>query len=394
MPLRAERWLLPEGVEELLPEQAARVELLRRRLLDLFSGWGYEQVIPPLIEYLESLLTGVGHDLDLQTFKLTDQLSGRLLGVRPDMTPQVARIDAHRLRRETTTRLCYLGPVLRTLPDGPGGTRIPLQLGAELYGHAGIDSDIEVTRLMLEALAEAGIERSHLVVGHAGVAGALFEAANLEEEDRALLLDILQRKALPDLEAQLQGWGLEETLAGRIRGLIALTGGRTQLGWAREHLGQYENVSRILAGLDRLADALQRHCPAVVVDFDFAELRGYHYHTGILFSAYVEGQARPIATGGRYDGIGRVFGRDRPATGFTIDLKYLSALSPLQPPDAEAVYAPPGDEPELEQAVARLRREGRRVIRGLEGEAGDPAALGCTRQLVKIEGRWQLQQAG
>ncbi|RME32971.1 MAG: ATP phosphoribosyltransferase regulatory subunit [Gammaproteobacteria bacterium] len=392
MPLRGERWLLPEGVEELLPEQAARVELLRRRLLDLFDCWGYEQVIPPLIEYLESLLTGVGHDLDLQTFKLTDQLSGRLLGVRPDMTPQVARIDAHRLRRETTTRLCYLGPVLRTVPDGPGGTRIPLQLGAELYGHAGIDSDIEVVRLMLEALALAEAGRVHLVVGHAGVACALFEAAGLDEEDRALLLDILQRKAVPDLQALLDRWGLDSKLAGRIRGLIGLAGGRAQLDWAREQLGEIEAVARALAGLDRLADALERYCPSVVADFDFAELRGYHYHTGILFSAFMEGQARPIATGGRYDGIGRVFGRDRPATGFTIDLKFLAGLSPLRPGAVEAIHAPAVDDPDLEAEVARLRREGRRVIRGLEGEHHDPAALGCSQRLVKVDGRWKLER--
>jgi ATP phosphoribosyltransferase regulatory subunit len=266
---RTDRWLLPEGIEELLPAEASRLEALRRRLLDLYATWGYAQVMPPFIEYLESLLVGSGSDLDLETFKLTDQLTGRLMGVRADMTQQVARIDAHRLQHEAPTRLCYLGTVLRARPDGPGGSRSPLQVGAELYGHAGIESDAEVVALMIETLEACGIRDVHLDLGHVGIFRGLTAAAGLDELREAELFEMLQRKARAELEAAVADMPQEH--ASRLLALVDLNGGDEVLDAARERLaGATAEVDAALASLAGVAEVLRRERPELVLHFDLA----------------------------------------------------------------------------------------------------------------------------
>ncbi len=387
-----DRWLLPEGINESLPEQAEALEILRRRMLDLYHSWGYELVILPFIEYLESLLTGTGHDLDLQTFKLTDQLSGRMMGVRADMTPQVARIDAHRLKREVPTRLCYLGTVLNTRPDGFAGSRSPMQVGAELYGHAGIDSDLEVLSLMLETLNIAGIETLYIDLGHVGVFRHLAAEAGLSAEQEASFFDMLQRKARPEIEEFLSCLDLSETQRCCLSELAVMNGGVEILEKARKMLSSFEGLSSILDDLESVARQITEHYPQVELNIDLAELRGYHYHTGIIFTAYVPGQGKEIARGGRYDDIGKVFGRARPATGFSTDLKTLLSLT-LKPVDTKrgAVFAPADTDPSLRAVVSSLRQESQRVIMALEGQEADAKAMGCHQQLVKRNGEWVLE---
>ena len=330
-----DRWLLPEGIEEILPPAAGRMERLRRELLDLYESWGYELVTPPLIEFLDSLLTGTGNDLELQTFKLTDQLSGRMMGVRADMTPQVARIDAHLLKRAGPVRLCYMGTVLRTRADGFGGSRSPYQAGVELYGHRGHESDLEVLMLMLETLQTAGIDAVHLDLGHVAVFRELVRQAGLDREREGLLFEALQRKALPEIRQQLAVWALPAPCEQALLALAELNGGPKVLDEADLRLAAAgEAVRDALAMLRRLVAALLRRWPELPIHIDLAELRGYRYHTGVLFAAYVPGQGQAVAQGGRYDEIGQVFGRARPATGFSTDLATLLSLAP---PVAESV---------------------------------------------------------
>jgi ATP phosphoribosyltransferase regulatory subunit len=387
-----DRWLLPEGINESLPEQAEALEVLRRRMLDLYHSWGYELVILPFIEYLESLLTGTGHDLDLQTFKLTDQLSGRMMGVRADMTPQVARIDAHRLKRDVPTRLCYLGTVLNTRPDGFAGSRSPMQVGAELYGHAGIDSDLEVLSLMLETLKIAGIETLHIDLGHVGVFRHLAAEAGLSADQEASFFDMLQRKARPEIEEFLSSLELSETQRNCLSELAVMNGGVAILEKARAMLSSFEGLSGILDDLESVAKQITEHYPQVELNIDLAELRGYHYHTGIIFTAYVPGQGKEIARGGRYDDIGKVFGRARPATGFSTDLKTLLSLT-SKPVETKrgAVFAPADSDPSLKAVVSSLRQESQRVIMALEGQEADAKAMGCHQQLVIRNGEWVLE---
>jgi ATP phosphoribosyltransferase regulatory subunit len=377
------RWLLPEGIEEALPPLAERLETCRRQLLDLYHSWGYELVMPPLIEYLESLLTGTGHDLDLQTFKLTDQLNGRLMGVRADMTPQVARIDAHSLKRDVPTRLCYMGTVLHTRPDGFAGSRSPLQVGAELYGHGGSDGDVEMIRLMLETFRVSGVQGVFLDLGHVGIYRCLAADAGLPADSETQLFDMLQRKALPEIREFLGGLDMAGEARGRLLALGELNGGAEVLDQAREALaGAGKAVFRALDVLSGIAAAVQRRHPEVALHVDLAELRGFHYHTGAVFAAYVAGHGQELARGGRYDDIGRVFGRARPATGFSTDLKTLVRLSaePLAPAP-RAIFAPPGGDDALDEAVQALRARGERVIRGLEGQENDALRMGCDRVL-------------
>jgi len=384
-----DRWLLPEGVDEVLPPQAEHLEALRRTILDLFHGWGYDLVIPPLIEYLESLLTGAGHDLDLQTFKLTDQLTGRLMGVRADMTPQVARIDAHRLRRDAPTRLCYLGPVLHTLPNAFAGSRNPFQIGAELYGHRGLESDVEVMCLMLDTLAAAGFDSVLLDLGHMAIFRGLSRQAALDRDQESTLFDALQRKACPEINRYLNDWSIAPRAAGLMRALPALNGGESILAQAQEiFAGASQSVIEALADLREIARLLAARAPAVELHFDLAELRGYHYHTGVMFAAYVPGQGQALAKGGRYDDIGRVFGRARPATGFSTDLKLLVGSGAAAAQDA--VFAPWSEDVRLAAAVAELRRGGRRVVYALPGQAGGASELGCNKMLSCIDGQWQM----
>ncbi|SCZ49805.1 ATP phosphoribosyltransferase regulatory subunit [Thiohalomonas denitrificans] len=386
-----DRWLLPEGIEELLPPEAERLERVRRRLLELYRTWGYRQVIPPFIEYLDSLLTGAGNDLDLETFKLTDQLSGRLMGVRADMTPQVARIDASQLQREEPTRLCYLGTVLRTRPASHGGTRSPMQVGVELYGHAGPESDREVLALMVETLLEAGLGRVYLDLGHVGIFRGLARRAGLDADTENRLFDALQRKAKPEITEILATAELEKTAADALLALADLNGGPEILEEAREALaGAGDEVNAALDNLRRVAGAVGQRAE-VSVHFDLAELRGYHYHTGVVFAAFVPGRGQAIAQGGRYDGIARVFGRDRPATGFSADLREVLSLASDDSGPIRGIFAPCADDAALDAAIAELRRNGERVVQALPGQQGAAADMDCDRQLAEREGRWQVE---
>ncbi len=394
--MHEERWLLPAGIEEILPPQAQVMEGLRRDLLDLYRTWGYELVIPPFIDFLESLLTGTGHDLDLQTFKLTDQQSGRMLGVRADMTPQVARIDAHHLRRDLPTRLCYLGTVLHTRSDGFAGTRSPFQIGAEIYGHAGAESDVEIIRLVMLTLALAGIENAYLDIGHVGIYRGLARQAGLDLTGEMALFEALQRKALPEIEDLISSQGVQGEPARMLLSLAELNG-EDALARAEAVLRSADaSVHAALAYIRRVAEELRRWLPDVPVHFDLAELRGYHYKTGVVFAAFVPGWGQEIARGGRYDDIGRVFGRARPAVGFSTDLKGLLRLGAglqTRHQQADAVFAPWSADAGLQEAIARLRRAGRRVVTELPGQAAGASELGCAEMLVQKDGSWALVPA-
>ena len=312
------RWLLPEHIDDILPGEAMRIERLRRRILDLFFESKYELVMPPLVEFTDSLLTGTGHDLDLRTFKLVDQLSGRMMGVRADITPQVARIDAHLLNRKGVTRLCYCGSVLHARPAAPGATREPIQIGAELFGERGVAGDLEIQGLLCRALAVAGAKGARMDVGHVAVFRSLVQAAGIGRELEADLFEALQKKDAPALR------GLARRLDAKTRAALLLLpelyGGREVLAVAARKLPDLAALRGALKTLNALADA----CP-IPLGFDLAELRGYHYHSGVVFDAYCAGVAGPVARGGRYDEVGSAFGRPRPATGFSIELRSLAS---------------------------------------------------------------------
>lgn len=386
-----DRWLLPDGIEEVLPDEAARIEAARRMLLDLFASWGYDLVITPHIEYLESLLTGAGHDLELQTFKMTDQLSGRMLGLRADITPQVARIDAHTLGSEGPCRLSYCGSVLHTRPRPLSTSRSLIQLGAELYGDASTASDLEVMSLMLETLLVCGVKGMHLDIGHVGIYRPLVQAAGLDSETEGALFDALQRKAGDEVMSILAPLG-ELAEARMLASLAQLSGGIEVLEQAHMLLdGAPEAVMAALDDLQDLAAALQARYPQIPLYFDLGELRGYHYHTGISFAVFVPEMGQSIAQGGRYDDIGRDFGRARPATGFSTDLRLLVERGSIGMPNRAAVWAPFSTEPGLHAAVESLRRGGQRVIAALPGQQDlDATSHGCSRILRLVDGTWQV----
>jgi len=386
-------WLLPEGISEVLPEQAAHLEGLRRNLLDTFDRWGYQLVIPPFVDFLDSLLTGSGHDLDLQTFKLTDQLSGELLGVRADMTPQVARIDAHNLKYEWPTRLCYAGTVLHTLGDPLEKTRSPMQIGAELYGHAGIESDYEVIQLMLEMLAISGVQNVHLDMGHVGIYRSLVEQAGLNTQQEVELFDVLQRKARTELAELVERFAISDQFKTIFNTLPKLNGGVDVLARAVKLLDvSNKNIQTALQDLQIIAEKLQRDYPALTISFDLAELRGYHYHTGMVFAAFVPNIGREIARGGRYDNIGQVFGRARPATGFSADLKVLAGLLDGEIESAvQTVFAPALDDSDLSETIRDMRAAGIRVIQELPGQQGSMEQLGCNAVLEKQDRQWVVK---
>jgi ATP phosphoribosyltransferase regulatory subunit len=314
------RWLLPEHIDDILPAEAMRIEGLRRGILDLFFGSGYELVVPPLIEFTDSLLTGTGHDLDLRTFKLVDQLSGKMMGVRADITPQVARIDAHLLNRKGVTRLCYCGSVLHARPASPAATREPIQIGAELFGEGGVAGDLEIQGLLCRALAAAGVKGARMDVGHVAVFRSLVQAGGVGREREADLFEALQKKDAPALKA------LAKPLDAKTRAALLLLpelyGGKEVLETAARRLPALPNLKAALKTLLALAES----CP-IPVSFDLAELRGYHYHSGVVFDAYCDGVAGPVARGGRYDEVGKAFGRPRAATGFSIELRSLAAVA-------------------------------------------------------------------
>jgi len=387
-----ERWLLPEGIEEILPREAAWLEQLRRRLLDLFHSWGYELVLPPLMEYLDALLTGVGSDLGLQTFKLTDPQGGRLVGVRPDMTPQVARIDAHYLRRQGPARLCYIGSVLRTFAAHHGGTREPIQVGAELFGYAGVDGDAEILQLMVETLAAAGIASPAIDLGHVGVVRGVLRHCGLADADAARLLDALNRKSLADVKDLAAELDLTADASEMLETLVSLHGGAAVLARARSELGRAgAPVAGALDEIETLLERVSARLPALAINIDLSELRGAHYHTGAVFSAYVPQSGYAVAQGGRYDNIGAAFGYARPATGFSIDLRAILRL--LGPPsfEADGIMAPDLDDAELDSVVAQLRGCGQRVVRLLPGMNEDHLREQCDRRLVRRGAEWVVE---
>lgn len=389
-------WLLPDSVEELLPPAAGNLERLRQSSLEHCARWGYELVMPPVIEYLEALLSGVAHDLDLQTFKLTDQLSGRMMGVRADITPQAARIDAHQLRREGPVRLCYSGTVLRTRAEGGEGSRNPLQMGAELYGHAGIESDVEVISLMAEVLTAAGVRSLHVDLGHVGIFRGLCNAAGLSADAEARLWDALQRKATADIEALLSALAVDPAHQRRLAALASLSGGPETLDHAAEVLaGGGASVDTALDSLARTAEALTAARPDLTLHFDLGELRGYRYHTGIVFAAYTPGVSGELARGGRYDDIGAVFGRGRPATGFSADLKALLRATGSAGNDGNArgaIAAPWSGDDGLRRRVAELRAAGETVIWTLPGHDPSQMDARCNRRLIRTEdGDWRIE---
>lgn len=378
---REEQWLLPDGVEELLPQQAAAVETLRRNILDHYARCGYQLVFPPLIEFLESLLNGAGRDLANDTFKLTDQMSGRLMGVRPDITPQVARMDAHSLRHKGPARLCYCSTSMRTRSKQPGGSRLPYQIGVELFGHAGFESDAEVVGLMLDTLTIGRVDGVTLELGHVGLFLALVNAAQFDEADVERLSDIYQRKATTELDAFLEQHQLSASLKKLLRRLPRLCGDVSLLKTERDHFAEVAGAGCAFDELEQLVDWLQSSYPQVTLYLDLAELRGYHYHTGCVFAAYLCGASEPIAKGGRYDHIGEVFGRARAATGFSADLKALASLS--MPTTVKGILAE-GDirQAAFRETVKQLRKQGERVVLALPDTAVDYKELQCDRRLV------------
>lgn len=385
-----ERWLLPDGIEEVLPQEAVLIEVARRQVLDLFAAWGYEYVVTPHIEFLDSLLTGVGQELALRTFSVTDPLSGQLMGFRADITPQVARLDAHSLRREGPSRLCYAGSVVHTRARDSSNSRSPIQIGAELYGDASAAADIEIISLMLETLQHAGIEQLHLDLGHVGIYRALAKAAGVSAELEGLLFDALQRKAVSEVRELTAG--LDAQLAGMLNALSSLCGNYTEVvARAYELLGKAPTeVTEALADLEKVTSAIKQRYPDLFIYLDLSELRGYNYHTGVVFAAFVPSVGQAIAQGGRYDDIGAVFGRSRPATGFSTDLKTVVSLGQkIEVASKGAIWAPLGTDAQLWQVMQELRSAGERVIQALPGQQlPDAQQAGCDRQIEWQNNSW------
>ncbi len=379
-------WLLPEGIDEILPDQAWQLEQLRRELLDLYASWGYQLVIPPLIEYRDALLTRTDQALSLQTATLTDHESGRLLGVRADITPQTARIDAHQLQREAPTRLCYIGSVFQARSDRLAGTRNPLQIGAELYGYAGIAADREVLQLMLATLQQAGIEQIHLNLGHVGIYRTLAAQAGLSSEQATELSGILQRKASADLMCWLTERHVVAPYRDMLCALVTLNGAAEVLDQARDCLRAAPPVVHTaLDELAQLGEGLE-----LPVHYDLAEARVYHYQTGLTFAAFVPGQGYEVAGGGRCDRIGAAFGRARPVTGFSADLKTLLSSGLAQAAIPDTILVPAETDPELVQEIAALRAAGHIVIQALSDQAGTPQEQGAQHKLSRTARGWEL----
>lgn len=388
---KVDRWLLPEGIEEVLPQNAFAVEQLRRQLLDFYHAWGYDLVIPPLVEFTDSLLSGAGRDLDLLTFKLTDQLSGKMLGVRADTTPQTARMDAHSLRRRGPNRLCYASTVLYTRSRSPMASRSPIQVGVELYGVAHLDADLEVMSLLVEALTRVGVGGLCLDLGHVGIYRSIEERLDLDAARKAELFDLLQSKSC-ELNAWLEANVDDATTAELLRRLPALTGDESVLDRARDLFADAPaEVMLALDELEAVVDSLRARYPSLRLYLDLCELEGYHYHTGIVFAAYCDAARRALGNGGRYDDIGESFGRARPATGFSVDLKEVAALLTEAPADPPGIYAEPGDDPALLARIRELRESGERVVCGFEGQSPDFRELRCDRRLVVEHGEARVQ---
>jgi ATP phosphoribosyltransferase regulatory subunit len=377
-------WLLPENIADVLPSEARKLEELRRALLDRFRAYGYEMVMPPLLEYLESLLTSGGSDLNLRTFKLVDQLSGRTLGLRADTTPQVARIDAHLLNRQGVTRLCYAGSVLHTRPRGLHATREQVQIGAEIYGHAGLEADVEIQQLMLDVLRLAGFDSVRLDLCHAGVLAALFERDPGAAAIGEALYEVLAAKDAARLAELTRD--LCAPVGDALRALPALYGDASVLEEARRRLPPWPEITRALDDLAFLSAQVER----AEVTIDLADLRGYAYHSGVMFSAYVDGVPNAVARGGRYDHVGQAYGRARAATGFSLDLREVARISRIEA-RSSAILAPWKHDDALRASVAALRDAGEVVIQALPGHEHDLDEFACDRVLVERGGAWIVE---
>lgn len=384
------RWLLPEDIADVLPAQARKVETLRRAILDLYQSYGYELVAPPILEFLDSLLTGTGSDLNLQTFKLVDQLSGRTLGLRADMTPQVARIDAHLLNRQGVTRLCYAGSIAHARTPAGSAAREELQLGAEIYGCATWEADFEAISLLLKTLSVAGLNQVYLDLSHAGVLEGILDGQSIAKSDVETLYGLLQSKDRPRLAI----WAkcLPAKSAQALMALTELNGPCAQvLANAKKTLPKHKLIDEALAQLEKLAGAAATLTEEIELSIDLADLRGYQYHSGVMFAAYVDQLPQPIARGGRYDHVGQAFGRPRPATGFSLDLLTLANLSPLSQ-RKPAIIAPWIDDAALASKIAQLRSAGEVVIQALNGDAVETAEYLCDRELVKQGAAWEIKK--
>jgi ATP phosphoribosyltransferase regulatory subunit len=381
-------WVLPDHIADVLPSEARHIEELRRQLLDTARGYGYELVMPPLLEHLESLLSGTGEALDLQTFKLVDQLSGRSMGLRADTTPQVARIDAHLLNREGVARLCYCGPVLHTRPDRPHATREPLQFGAEIYGHAGLEADTEVLLLALDCLQAAGLEQGVIVdLADARIVRALFAGMPVDAAALARVHAALAAKDASELAALTKDFPAASRDG--LRALIGLYGDASVLDEAAKALKGTPAVAAALADLRQLATGLQG-VAGRQISFDLADLRGYAYYSGMRFGIYAPGAADSLVRGGRYDEVGAVFGRNRPAVGFSLDVRELVGVLPARPLRA-AIRAPWSDAAGLRQAIAQLRKAGETVVCVLPGHGSEIDEFHCDRELVEQAGQWSVR---
>ena len=382
------RWLLPENIADILPFEARKVEELRRSMLDIFQSYGYELVIPPMLEFRESLLTGTGGDLDLQMFKLVDQLSGRTMGVRADLTPQVARIDAHLLNRAGVTRLCYSGTTLQTRVIPGFDSREQLQLGAEIFGHSGWEADLEVMSLMLEVLSLADLGVITLDISHAGLVSELISNVTLDVDAQSDLYLALQSKDIATLEKLTNGW--DPKIKKNVLSLLDLSGEAfSVLEKAAKTLPNTPVIAGYLENLKLISESLSRSVIKPRINIDLADLRGYQYHTGLMCAAYVEHLPVAIARGGRYDKVGKAFGRSRPATGFSLDIISVARISKR---DARkfAILAPWSNDVALIEVIKGLRKSGEVVIQLLPGHEQDAQEFQCDRELVNSEGSWNV----
>ncbi|MBU6290396.1 MAG: ATP phosphoribosyltransferase regulatory subunit [Burkholderiales bacterium] len=373
-------WLLPENVADVLPSEARKTEEVRRAMLDQFRSYGYELVAPPLLEYVESLMPVQDQDLDLRMFKLVDQLSGRTMGIRADMTIQVARIDAHLLNRPGVVRLCYAGALLHTRPSGFHSTREPLQVGAEIYGHAGLEADVEIQALALASLKLAGLSELTLDLSHVGVLDAVIEDDPLAKSERSALIGLLRAKDMPALHEWVNRYG--HSVSEAVLTLASLRGGTEVLDAARQSLPRKAAIDQALNALSQMAQA----ATGASINIDLADLSGYQYESGVTFAIYVPGLPNAVARGGRYDEVGEAFGRARPATGFSMDLREIVGLLPVTPP-VPAISAPWRHDEALQALIAQLRQQGEIVIQHFPGQSHDPQEFDCDREIVEQNGK-------
>ena len=377
-------WVLPDHIADVLPSEARHIEELRRLYLDTARRFGYELVMPPLLEYIESLLSGTGRTLNLQTFKLVDQLSGRTLGLRADTTPQVARIDAHLLNRVGVTRLCYCGPVLHTRPDRPFATREPLQFGAEIYGHAGLEADLEIIELALTALDAVALKNVSLDLSDARIVPALLSGVSISSDAKDALHQALAAKDLTSIQDLAKE--LPSNVQKALVELVQMYGDISVLSQAEKTFSAWPTIVQSIQELRHIAQAFKH----VHITFDLADLRGYGYYSGVRFAMFVAGTNDALVRGGRYDEVGAVFGRKRPAVGFSLDLKELISAVPAQPLKA-AIRAPWGVEDGLREALAQLRGQGETVVCAMPGHESEVDEFNCDRELVHVAGKWVVR---